>query len=80
MHGTWSSNIPSRFLDELPVADVEVMGSRSGFSGYGNIGASRFDEMTHFNSGYSTPGWQRAQKQKGGRGGFDEHAEYPFMR
>ena len=66
MHGTWSSNIPSRFLDELPVADVEVMKSRSGFSGYGNIGASRFDEMTHFNSGYSTPGWQRAQKQKGG--------------
>ncbi len=79
MHGTWSSNIPSRFLDELPVADVEVMESRSGFSGYGNIGASRFDEMTHFNSGYSTPGWQRAQKQKGGRGGFDEHAESPFV-
>ena len=64
MHGTWSSNIPSRFLDELPEADVEVTESRSGFSGYGNIGASRFDEMTHFSSGYSTPGWQRAQKQK----------------
>src|SRR5262245_9802667 len=24
MHGLWSSNIPSRFLDELPEADVEV--------------------------------------------------------
>ena len=26
MHGLWSSNIPSRFLDELPEADVEVDG------------------------------------------------------
>src|SRR2546429_5143717 len=75
MHGLWSSNIPSRFLDELPEADVEVTESSGGFSGYGNIGASRFDEMTHFNSGYSTPGWQRAQRQRERRGGFDEDAE-----
>ena len=65
MHGLWSSNIPSRFLDELPEAHVEVTEAKGGFasgmSGYGNAGASRFDEMTHFGSGYSTPGWQRAQ-------------------
>jgi DNA helicase-2/ATP-dependent DNA helicase PcrA len=72
MHGLWSSNIPSRFLDELPEMDVDVMELRGGFSGYGNVGASRFDQMSHFNSGYSTPGWQRAQKQKGRRNGFDE--------
>jgi DNA helicase-2/ATP-dependent DNA helicase PcrA len=71
MHGVWASNIPSRFLDELPEADVEITESRGGFSGYGNVGASRFDEMTHFSSGYSTPGWQRAQRKKN-RGGFDE--------
>src|SRR5205085_3017010 len=71
MHGVWSSNIPSRFLDELPEADVEVAETRGGFSGYDNVGASRFDEMTHFNSGYTTPGWQRAQKNKD-RGGFEE--------
>ena len=71
MHGVWSSNIPSRFLDELPEADVEVTESRGGFSGYGNVGASRFDEMTHFSSGYSTPGWQRAQRKKD-RGSFAE--------
>ena len=71
MHGVWSSNIPSRFLDELPEADVEVTESRGGFSGYGNVGASRFDEMTHFSSGYSTPGWQRARRKKD-RGGFEE--------
>ncbi|HEY7247303.1 MAG TPA: UvrD-helicase domain-containing protein [Xanthobacteraceae bacterium] len=73
MHGVWSSNIPSRFLDELPEADVEIAESLGGFSGYGNVGASRFDEMTHFSSGYSTPGWQRAQRKKD-RGGFDEDA------
>ncbi len=65
MHGMWSSNIPSRFLDELPEAHVEVQEAKGGFasgmSAYGNAGGSRFDEMTHFGSGYSTPGWQRAQ-------------------
>jgi DNA helicase-2/ATP-dependent DNA helicase PcrA len=68
MHGLWSSNIPSRFLDELPEADVEITESKGSFSAYGNAGASRFDEMTHFGSSYSTPGWQRAQAR--GRGGF----------
>ena len=68
MHGLWSSNIPSRFLDELPEADVEVTESKGSFAAYGNTGASRFDEMTHFGSSYSTPGWQRAQAR--GRGGF----------
>jgi DNA helicase II / ATP-dependent DNA helicase PcrA len=71
MHGVWSSNIPSRFLDELPEVDVEITESRGGFSGYGNVGASRFDEMTHFSSGYSTPGWQRARRKKD-RSGFEE--------
>ena len=68
MHGLWSSNVPSRFLDELPEGDVEITESKGGFSSYGNTGASRFDEMTHFGSSYSTPGWQRAQAR--GRGGF----------
>jgi ATP-dependent DNA helicase UvrD/PcrA len=74
MHGLWSSNIPSRFLDELPEADVEVTESKGGFSAYGNTGASRFDEMTHFGSSYGTPGWQRAQA-RGRFGGFDEDAD-----
>jgi DNA helicase-2/ATP-dependent DNA helicase PcrA len=72
MHGVWTSNIPSRFLDELPEADVEIAESRGGFSGYENVGASRFDEMTHFSSGYTTPGWQRAQRNREQGGGFEE--------
>jgi DNA helicase-2/ATP-dependent DNA helicase PcrA len=66
MHGQWQSNIPSRFLDELPEDSVEVTESRGGFGGYGGYGASRFDEMTHFGSSYGTPGWQRAQRRSGG--------------
>jgi DNA helicase-2/ATP-dependent DNA helicase PcrA len=71
MHGLWQTNIPSRFLDELPEANVEVAESQGGFGGYGGYGASRFDATTAFGSNYATPGWQRAQAKKGG-GGFSE--------
>jgi DNA helicase-2/ATP-dependent DNA helicase PcrA len=73
IHGSWSSAIPSRFLDELPEASVEVTESQGGFGGYGaNYGASRFDTMGAFGSNYSTPGWQRAQARKSRGGGFEE--------
>src|SRR5580658_5584190 len=75
MHGLWQTNIPSRFLDELPEANVEVTESQGGFGGYGGHGASRFDSATSFGSNYTTPGWQRAQGKRGekeGEGGFSE--------
>jgi DNA helicase-2/ATP-dependent DNA helicase PcrA len=74
MHGLWQTNIPSRFLDELPEAHVEVTESQGGFGGYAGYGASRFDAATSFGSTYGTPGWQRAQGRRSdrGRGGFDE--------
>jgi DNA helicase-2/ATP-dependent DNA helicase PcrA len=75
-HGLWQTNIPSRFLDELPEGHVEVTESKGGFGsaasyGANSYGASRFDEMKAFGSNYGTPGWQRAQANKG-RSGFDE--------
>jgi len=76
MHGLWQTNIPSRFLDELPEANVEVTESKGGFGGYGGYGASRFDAMTSFGSNYGTPGWQRAQAKKGGGGFSDVEADY----
>jgi len=78
MHGMWQTNIPSRFLDELPEASVEVTEAQGGFGGYGGYGSSRFDATTAFGSNYTTPGWQRAQAKKsdkkGGNkaGGFSE--------
>jgi DNA helicase-2/ATP-dependent DNA helicase PcrA len=79
MHGLWQTNIPSRFLDELPELNVQVtepQGGFGGFAGYGGYGASRFDAATSFGSNYGTPGWQRAQATKearrGGASGFAE--------
>ncbi|MFT4118873.1 ATP-dependent helicase [Bradyrhizobium sp.] len=84
IHGTWSTTIPSRFLDELPAANVEITESKGGsaWGGTGGYGASRFDDMESFGSSYSTPGWQRAQANRnrgggrngGGQGGFEEQA------
>jgi DNA helicase-2/ATP-dependent DNA helicase PcrA len=79
-HGLWQTNIPSRFLDELPEANVEVAESKGSFGmGGANYGASRFDQMTAFGSNYGSPGWQRAQANKG-RGGFDETGAPRYVR
>ncbi|MEH2543917.1 DNA helicase-2/ATP-dependent DNA helicase PcrA [Bradyrhizobium sp. AZCC 2262] len=82
IHGTWSTTIPSRFLDELPSANVEITESKGGggWGGSGGYGPSRFDNVESFGSSYTTPGWQRAQANRnrgqGGRGqargGFEE--------
>ncbi|KQT86070.1 UvrD-helicase domain-containing protein [Aurantimonas sp. Leaf443] len=67
IHGLWQSTIPSRFLDELPEAHVDVKEPTSsyggyGASGFGGYGASRWDGQAAFGAGaYSTPGWKRAQ-------------------
>ncbi|MBR1187558.1 ATP-dependent helicase [Bradyrhizobium sp. AUGA SZCCT0160] len=87
IHGTWSTTIPSRFLDELPADNVEITESKggSGWGGAGGYGASRFDNVESFGSSYTTPGWQRAQANRArnnqggrhGRGGFEE-SQSPF--
>jgi DNA helicase II / ATP-dependent DNA helicase PcrA len=90
IHGTWSTTIPSRFLDELPAANVEVTESKggSGWGGSSGYGPSRFDNVESFGSSYATPGWQRAQANRargqsgrngGGQagGGFNE-SQSPF--
>jgi len=67
-HGTWQAALPSRFIDELPVAHIEVAEDK-GLRGYG---PSRFDTAeTLFASGfYETPGWQRAKRNRAaGSGG-----------
>src|SRR5690606_1046996 len=70
MHGLWQTSIPSRFLDELPEGHVDVAEENSAYGGYGMnaYGASRFDTRDPFENTYSTPGWQRAQKNRGGKG------------
>ncbi|MGH6908012.1 MAG: ATP-dependent helicase, partial [Aestuariivirga sp.] len=65
VHNLWASGLPSRFIDELPEAHVEVapMANSYGGHGLGTFGASRFDEQRPFTNTYTTPGWQRAQER-----------------
>ncbi|MBJ7446056.1 MAG: UvrD-helicase domain-containing protein [Brevundimonas sp.] len=63
VYGRWTSQLPSRFVDELPIDHVEAE-SDTGY--YGTTpgmkdAKSRWDEMPSFGSGYSSPGWKRAQ-------------------
>ncbi|MVA79753.1 AAA family ATPase [Agrobacterium vitis] len=66
IHGLWQSTMPSRFLDELPPAHVEVAEVETSYGGYGRggYGQSRFDKQEPFANSYSTPGWKRAQANK----------------
>jgi DNA helicase-2/ATP-dependent DNA helicase PcrA len=72
--------MPSRFLDELPEAHVVVKEPAGGTGGFGmsGYGASRFDETNSFGSGYTTPGWRRAQERKGA-GGFSENGQPRYV-
>ena len=46
IHGLWQTTIPSRFVDELPEAHVEVV-EAPGASSYGGYAQSRFDRHGH---------------------------------
>ena len=64
VYGRWSSQLPSRFVDELPIEHVEAA-SETGYYGGGpgmQESKSRWDDAAPaFGSGYTSPGWRRAQ-------------------
>ena len=78
--GLYQSAIPSRFVDDLPESDTEVIETKSPFGGayqnFGNpfeqggfgrapYGKSRFDDASpRFGASYDTPGWQRAKSHE----------------
>ena len=70
--GLWQAAAPSRFVDELPEAQrrghrarrAPTAGRSAVPAGFNPYGRSRFDEpAAGFQSGYATPGWQRAKEQ-----------------
>ena len=75
VYGRWTSQLPSRFVDELPLANVEAE-SETGYYGGGpgmSEHGSRWDSQASFGSsgaGYSSPGWQRAQRAAAGAAGM----------
>jgi DNA helicase-2/ATP-dependent DNA helicase PcrA len=62
VYGRWTSQLPSRFVDELPLASVEASSETGYYGGSQGLreGASRWDEA-NYGSGYDSPGWKRAQ-------------------
>ena len=69
VYGRWTSQLPSRFVDEIPQANVEAA-SETGYYGGGpgmQDYGSRWDTQASFGSGYSSPGWQRAQARSAGQ-------------
>ncbi len=80
IRGLWQTTIPSRFVDELPPAHVDVVESQQ--KSYGGYALSRFNSADAFGSTYDTPGWKRAQGNRSGSGGngggFGERAQQPW--
>ncbi|MDT9120815.1 hypothetical protein RSW84_25610, partial [Escherichia coli] len=69
LHGLWNATVPSRFVDDLPEAHVELTEAPAQFSYGGYGGGSRFDRMQPFAaSSYATPDWQRAQQNRAAAG------------
>jgi DNA helicase-2/ATP-dependent DNA helicase PcrA len=62
VYGRWTSQLPSRFIDELPLANVEASSETGYYGGGVKDGPARWDEV-NYGSGYDSPGWRRAQSR-----------------
>ena len=67
--GQWQSQMPSRFIDELPEAHVEVLTPPGLYGGgYGAAGMeSTIEERAAEANVYNSPGWKRLQSRAGRR-------------
>ena len=63
VYGQWQSQMPSRFIDELPAAHVEVLTPPGLYGGgYGAVGmASGIESRAARADVYNSPGWKRMQ-------------------
>src|SRR5690606_2079746 len=76
VYGRWTSQLPSRFVDELPLEHVEAS-SDTGYYGGGpgmTEARSRWDDAPVFRGGYTSPGWKRAQSFSAGAAPKDRYA------
>ncbi len=68
VYGQWQSSMPSRFIDELPEAHVEVL-TAPGLYGGGQVGTmSGIEARAERADVYNSPGWKRLQARAGLRG------------
>jgi len=72
VYGQWQSQLPSRFIDELPADHVEVLTAPGLYGGgYGaaaQVGfGSHLEERVSKADVYNSPGWRRMQDQQANR-------------
>ncbi len=69
VYGQWQSQMPSRFIDELPEDHVEVLTPPGLYGGgYGAVGMDSSIEHKAMNADvYNSPGWKRMQARAGNR-------------
>ncbi|MFZ1341398.1 MAG: UvrD-helicase domain-containing protein [Paracoccaceae bacterium] len=75
VYGQWQSQMPSRFIDELPQAHVEVLtppglmggGYGAAAPGFGSGHGSALEERVSKADVYNSPGWRRLQERQGMR-------------
>jgi len=70
VYGQWQSQLPSRFIDELPQEHVEVLTPPGLYGGgYGAAarvgGGSPLEERAARSDAYNSPGWKRMQARGG---------------
>ncbi len=75
VYGQWQSQLPSRFIDELPEEHVEVLtppglyGHKGGVSAsMGTMRGSDLDAKAVRADVYNSPGWKRMHANQGNRG------------
>ncbi|MFP4326486.1 MAG: ATP-dependent helicase, partial [Paracoccaceae bacterium] len=66
--GQWQSALPSRFIDELPEAHVEVLTPPGLYGGgYGAAATAGIETRAAESNVYNSPGWRRMQARAGDR-------------
>ncbi len=73
VYGQWQSQMPSRFIDELPEDHVEVLTPPGLYGGgygaaSGQVSSTRVDERVAQANTYNSPGWKRMQSRSAERG------------
>ncbi|PTW45251.1 ATP-dependent helicase [Rhodovulum kholense] len=73
VYGQWQSQLPSRFIDELPASHVDVLtppglyGGGYGAAAPSHGGGSGIEERASRADVYKSPGWQRLQARSAAR-------------
>ena len=70
VHGKWQAAMPSRFLDELPAANVDILTPSGLYSGGHRAeerAESALEEKAARADVYKSPGWRRLQERSGCR-------------